>query len=218
MVLSKFIWAVIFLPFFVGLIQYKKLTRSHKFLFYFIVAGTLTELTNKALKQFFVIKSNMPLGHLYISISFIFLALFYLYELKNFIDKKIIIATIVLFELFSLHNVILFQSHMKFPSVPGAVSSVLMITLAILLFANIMRESNIKVLSDSSLVWINSAIILYYSGNFFYYTLFNFILSYSREFMDRTFVFFAILNSIFYILIAIGLWKAGQTKATRKTI
>ena len=162
----------------------------------------------------FVISNNMPLGHIYISLSFIFLALFYLYELKNFIDKKIIVAVIILYELFCLHNVIFFQSHLAFPSIPGAISSLLLVTFAILLFANIMKEGKIQVLTDSSIIWINSAVLLYFSGNFFYYTLFNFMLNYSREFLNRTFIFFAILNSIFYILIAIGFWKAGQQKQT----
>lgn len=212
MAFYKFLWAIIFFPFIVGLIQYNRLTKSHRFLFWFIAVGTLSELTNKTIKNLFVIKNNMPLGHLYISISFIFLALFYLHELKGLINKKIIIAIIILYELFCLQNVILFQSHLSYPSIPGAISALLLITFAIFLFANILRESKIRVLSASSLIWINSAVLLYYSGNFFFYTLYNFILSYSNEFLFRTLDFFRILNAIFYILIAIGLWKAGREK------
>jgi hypothetical protein len=212
MPLNKFIWAIILIPFVVGLVYYKKLTRSHKFLFWFIVVGTLTELTNRILKHFFVVENNMPLGHFYISLSFIFLALFYLYELENFVNKKIIIAVVILYELFCLNNVILFQSHLSYPSIPGAISALLLVTFSVLLFANIMREGKIQVLTDSSLIWINSAVLLYYAGNFFFYTLYNFILNYSREFLTRTVYFFLILNSIFYILLAIGLWKAGREK------
>jgi hypothetical protein len=214
MPLNKIIWAFILIPFVVGLVYFKKLTRSHKFLFWFIVVGTLTELTNRTIKQLFIIENNMPLGHFYIALSFIFLALFYWYELENFINKKIIIAVIILYELFCLNNVILFQSHLSYPSIPGAISALLLVTFSILLFANIMKEGKIKVLTDSSLIWINSAVLLYYSGNFFFYTLYNFILSYSREFLTRTLYFFLILNSIFYILIAIGLWKAGKEKSS----
>jgi hypothetical protein len=216
MALNKFIWAIIFIPLVVGLFHYKKLTRSHRFLYWFIVVGTLTELANKTLKEIFVMKNNMPLGHLYISISFIFLALFYLFELKSFINKKIIIAVIILYELFCLHNVIFFQSHLAFPSLPGAISSLLLVAFSVLLFAYIMREGEIQVLTDSSLIWINSAVLLYFAGNFFYYSLFNLMLNYSHEFLIRTFIFFSILNSIFYILIAIGLWKAAQRKQTIK--
>jgi hypothetical protein len=212
MPLNKFIWAFILIPFVVGLVYYKKLTRSHRFLFWFIVVGTVTELTNRTLRQLFVVQNNMPLGHFYISLSFIFLALFYLYELENFVNKKIIITIVILYELFCLNNVILFQSHLSYPSIPGAISALLLVTFSVLLFANIMREGKIQVLTDSSLIWINSAVLLYYAGNFFFYTLYNFILRYSREFLTRTVYIFLILNSIFYILIAIGLWKAGREK------
>ncbi len=156
----------------------------------------------------------MPLGHLYISISFIFLALFYMHELKGLINKKIILAIIILFELFCLTNVILFQSYLSYPSVPGALSALILVTFAVFLFASILREGKIKKLSDSSLIWINSAVLLYFSGNFFFYTLYNFILNYSSEFLFRVLDFFRILNAVFYILIAIGLWKAGQQKQT----
>lgn len=210
MALNKFSWAIILIPFVIGLIHYSRLTQSHRFLFWFITVGTLTEVINRTLKTFFVVKNNMPLGHIYISLSFIFLALFFLYELKGFINKKIMIAIIVLYELFCLHNVIFFQSHLAYPSIPGAISALLLVSFAVLLFANIMKEGKIKVLKESSLIWINSAVLLYYSGNFFFYTLYNFILSYSRDFLIRTLNFFLILNGIFYILITIGLWKAGQ--------
>lgn len=212
MALYKFLWAIIFFPFIVGLIQYNRLTKSHRYLFWFITVGTLSELTNKAIKGLFVIKNNMPLGHLYISISFIFLALFYLHELKGLINKKIIIAVIVLYELLCLHNVIFFQSHLSYPSFPGAISALILVAFSILLFANILRETKIRVLSESSLIWINSAVLLYYSGNFFFYSLYNFILNFSDKFLIRTLDFFRILNVIFYVLIAIGLWKAGQQK------
>ena len=214
MVLSKFLWAFIFFPFIVGFIRYKKLNKSHRFLYGFIIVGTLSELSNKLIKELFVIKSNMPLGHLYISLSFIFLALFYMYELKKLINKKIIIAIILLFELFCLYNVIQFKSHFSYPSVPGALSALILVSFAILLFANIMRESKIQVLADSSLIWINSAVLLYFAGNFFYYSLYNFVLSNSYQFLIQIIDFFRILNALFYVLITIGLWKAGQQKQT----
>jgi hypothetical protein len=105
---------------------------------------------------------------------------------------------------------------LAFPSLPGAISSLLLVAFSVLLFAYIMREGEIQVLTDSSLIWINSAVLLYFAGNFFYYSLFNLMLNYSHEFLIRTFIFFSILNSIFYILIAIGLWKAAQRKQTIK--
>lgn len=211
---TKISWAFVFLPLVVGIIQFKKLNNSHRFLFGFILIGTLSELTNKTIRLFFEMNNNMPLGHMYILLSFIFLALFYMQELKDFINKKIIIAIIILYELFCLYNMIRFQSHLSYPTIPGALSALILVTFSILLFAYILRESKIQVLSESSLIWINSAVLFYFAGNFFFYTLFNFILNHSYEFLLQIVYFFRILNAIFYILIAVGLWKAGKQKQT----
>jgi hypothetical protein len=68
-------------------------------------------------------------------------------------------------------------------------------------------------LADEPFIWINTAILIYYTGTLFFYILFNLILEYSREFSKITVYYFSILNALFYILIAIGFLKAGKTKA-----
>ena len=208
--LSRYVWYVILIPLIVGGMYFTKLSKSHKYLYYFVVFGTFIEITNKLLRKLLDIKNNMPLGHFYITVSFIFLALFFLYELKGFVSKKIIAGIIMLYVLFSTYIILFIQSYLDYPSISGAVSALLLVSFAILLYANVMREGKIKVLSDSSLIWINSAVLIYYSGNFFFYILFNFILHYSREFLIKTLNFFSVLNFIFYILLAVGLYKAGK--------
>jgi hypothetical protein len=208
--LSKYVWWVIFIPLIVGGMYYTKFSKSHKYLYWFIVFGTFIEITNKLLRKFFHVKNNMPLGHFYITVSFIFLALFFLFELKDFVSKKIIAGIIILYVLFSAYIILFIQSYLDYPSISGAVSALLLVSFAILLYANVMREGKIKVLSDSSLIWINSAVLIYYSGNFFFYILFNFILHYSRDFLIKTLNFFSVLNFIFYVLLAVGLYKAGK--------
>jgi hypothetical protein len=214
MMLNKYVWYIIFLPLVVGGMYYTRLRKSHKFLYWFIVCGTLTEITSKLLRKLLHVKNNMPLGHFYITASFILLALFFLYELKDFINKKVIGGIIALYVLFSAYNILFIQSHLAFPSISGALSALLLVSFAILLYANVMREGKIKVLSESSVIWINSAVLIYYSGNFFFYMLYNFILHYSREFLIRTLNFFAILILFFYIMISIGFYKAGKNKYT----
>lgn len=208
MLLNKILWYSIFFPFVLGSFYYPRLRFSHKMLYGFICVGVLTELSSRFLKKVFEIKNNMPLGHLYISISFIFIALFYLLELKGFLNRKIIIATIILFEFFSILNVTFFQSYYSYPSITGATSALILVAFSIILFTKIIVEGKIKILSQSSLIWINTAVLIYYAGNFFFYVLYNFILSYSREFTIQTLYFFAVLNFIFYALIAFGIWKA----------
>ncbi len=214
MLINKFLWYSIFIPLLAGTFYFRRLNLSHKYLYGFVITGVCTEITSRILKMVLEIKNNMPLGHVYISVSFIFIALFYLHELKGFIKKKIIIWTIVIFELFSILNVIFFQSYYSYPSITGAASALFLVVFAILLFTRIMIEGKIKKLSQSSLIWINSAVLIYYSGNFFFYILYNYILSYSQEFIIRALNFFTLLYLLFYVFIAIGFLKAKFSQSS----
>lgn len=75
-----------------------------------------------------------------------------------------------------------------------------------------MIEANIKNLWNVPYIWINTGILIYYSGNLFHTILFNIILEYSREFSKLTVVYFNVLNALFYILIAIGFLKFKKIK------
>jgi hypothetical protein len=212
MMLNKYVWYIIFLPLIIGSVYYRNLNKSHRLIYWFTVLGIIIEITSKLLRRFLEIKNNMPLGHFYIVVSFFFVALFYFYELKGFISKKILTGVIIFYALFSVFNILFFQSYLVYPSIPGSVSALLLVTFSILLYAHIMKEGKIQILSQSSIIWINSAILIYYSGNFFFYILFNLLLSYSRNFLIKTLNFFALVTLVFYSLIAIGLYKAGKNK------
>ncbi len=208
--LNKYVWYIIFLPLIAGSIYYKYLNKSHRLIYWFIVFGTITEITSKILRKFLEVKNNMPLGHFYIVVSFFFVALFYYHELKGFISNKILTGIITFYAVFSVINILFFQSYLVYPSIPGSVSALILVSFSILLYAQIMKEGKIQILSESSIIWINSAVLIYYSGNFFFYILFNFLLSYSRDFLIKTLNFFALLTLVFYLLIAVGFYKAGK--------
>lgn len=196
-------------PVIVGTVFFRKLKVSHRYLFYFLLTGFIAEIITLYLRYFTEIKNNMPVGHTYISISFIFIAIFYLYELKGHIRARIIIWCIILFEAFSILNLLFFQSYYDYPSTTGAISALILVTFSVLLFSNIMVTGKIKHLSQSSLIWINTAVLIYYSGNFFFYILFNLILDYTLSFIHTVVNFFKIIYVIFYTLLAVGFWKAG---------
>ncbi|WP_303923568.1 hypothetical protein [Draconibacterium sediminis] len=72
-----------------------------------------------------------------------------------------------------------------------------------------MVEAKIMSLWDEPLIWINGALLIYYSGNLFFTVLFNLILEYSREFSKITVVSFSVILTLFYVLVTIGFSKAG---------
>lgn len=211
----KYFWLFSFLPFISGTVFFRKLNISHRFLYFFAVTGVVTEIIAQYLRSYTEVNNNMPLGHTYITLSFIFIAMFYFYELKGHINKRIIPGIIIVFVIFSIINIFYFQSYYDYPSATGATSALILVVFSILLFSSIMAEGKIKHLSHSSLIWINTAVLIYYAGNFFFYILFNLILNHSTDFINKTLNFFKILYAIFYCLLAVGFWKAG-TKPQEK--
>ncbi|MEN8116326.1 MAG: hypothetical protein ABFS16_05075 [Bacteroidota bacterium] len=155
-------------------------------------------------------QNTMPIGHFYIPISFLIMALFYLKELGGFINRKIIIGFIVLFEVFCIINSVFIQSLLQFPNIAGSTGAIILLVFSIVLFNKIMVEAKIKKLFAEPLVWINTGVLLYYSANLFFYALFNYSVVRNLEFAKFTVNLFSVFNLLFYLLIAIGFWKAGK--------
>ena len=143
-------------------------------------------------------------------VEFFIIGLFYSGVLKGLLSKRIIIAIIVLFELYSVVNALFLQSIFEYPAFPFAISTIFIVGFSILFFYKIMTEVRVLNLWKEPLIYINLAVLIYFSGNLFYSLLFNLILDYSREFSKITVQYFAVLNTLFYILNAIGFWKADR--------
>lgn len=211
-ILNKYQWLIIFLPLLIGIFSFRKLQKGTKYIFYFVAFGTLTELTTRA-GDF--LDNTMPVGHVYIPVSFLLAGIFYVYKLEGFVKKKVIIGIIVLFEIFAILNALIIQGIYSFASLSGALSALILIGFSVLLFAKIMTEAKIKRLIDAPDIWLNSAVLIYYTSNFFFYILYNILLDRSVDFLIQTITIFKFFMVIFYILIAIGFWKAKSGERNR---
>jgi hypothetical protein len=60
--------------------------------------------------------------------------------------------------------------------------------------------------------------LIYYTGNLFYYILFNLFLDYSPEFLKSIGVYFYVLNALFYILIAVGFYISKDGQGNKQSI
>ena len=202
-------WVSILIPFFIGIYRYKHLDKGLRLFFYFVVYGTVNEIV---IRIFISLGGNntMPFSHLYLMAEFLILGLFYSEVLKGILRKRVIITIIVLFELYSVVNTLFLQSVYQYPALPLSISKIFIVGFPILFLYKIMTEARILNLWKEPLIYINLAVLIYYSGNLFHSLLFNLILDYSREFSKITVDYFAALNTLFYILVAIGFWKSDR--------
>ena len=171
--------------------------------------GTLSELTYFVMVKL-DFKNTMPKTHIYYMFAFILLGLFYHSILKDYISKKKLVAIIVTFELYAILNAVFIQSIFKYPTWPRAFLSLVFLLASIIYFHKTMMEARIKNLRSEPLIWINTAVLIYYAGSLFYSILFNLILEYSTDYAKLIVNYFGILNALFYMLITVGFWKAGK--------
>lgn len=205
-------WTPILLPFVVGIIRYSKQDTAFKILYLFVAYGVFNELAFRIWNILFQAKNTIPLSNLYLMISFILLLLFYQRILKGMLSSWLFLLIIISFELACFLNFVFFQTIWDYPSILQTISKLIFVTFSIVYFYKVMTEAKITKLWNEPLVWVNLAVLVYYSANLFFSLLFNLILEYSREFSKITMVYFSLFNALFYMFLAIGFWKAGKQK------
>lgn len=201
------IWTI-FIPFVYGIFKYKSI-KNYKWLFYFICLGSVNEIVNRILIVSGV-HNTLLLSHIYAFVSFMLLSLFYQSVLKNFIGRKWFLILMLGFSMFYAVNLVFLQSIQDYPDLPFSISSLVFITLSLLYFYKIMIEAKIVKLTSEPLFWINTGIIIYFTGNLFFHILFNLMLNSSREFLLRAGFFFRVMIGLFYIIIFIGFLKENK--------
>uniref|UniRef100_UPI00321756B9 hypothetical protein n=1 Tax=uncultured Draconibacterium sp. TaxID=1573823 RepID=UPI00321756B9 len=199
-----------------GTVFIKKLEKKFIFLYVFVSIALVTEVLLHLLSRFGV-TNTLPGTHIYGPIEFLLLALVYYHHFYKSKIAKWIIVFIVLFELYCIVNPFFIQTIYDY-SATRSVSSLILVLFSILYFHKVMIETNIRKLSTEPMVWINTAVLLYFSANLFYNILFMMILEYSREFSKLVNIYFTVFNVGFYILIAIGFWKAGKYHKSNKRL
>jgi hypothetical protein len=192
-----------YLAFIVGLIKYKYFSKELKTIFFFVTLGVVTETYTK-LHVHFWMKNTMPIGHFYFPAAILILGLFYLRVLRNFIRPIYILTIIITFESYSIINSLFIQGLFEFASLVASVGALIIFLFSVAFFTKIMVEAKITKLSSEPLIWLNSVLLIYFAGNFFYYTLYNLRLLASMEVALLAIKLFGILNLMLYLIITIS--------------
>ncbi len=192
-----------FLAFVIGIFRFKYFNRELKTIFYFVAFGVLTETYTK-FHQHFIMKSTTPIGHFYFPVAFLILTIFYYQLLHTFIKPIYFIIVIVAYEIYCIINPIFIQSLFEYSSLVAAVGTLFIFIFSVTFFVKVMSEAKIEKLSHEPLIWINTAVLIYYSFNIFFYSMYNLRLIVSVEMAKMAVIFFAVFNMLFYLIITVG--------------
>jgi len=204
--------APILIPLIIGIIRFKDL-RNLKYVFYFVAYGTVNEIASKILVKTGA-TNTLPKVHLYALVSFTLLCIFYKSVFTNYISKKWFRGLFVFYYTMFTVSLIVFQGIYDYPGLPLSILAVIVIFFSVTYFYKVMVEAEVISLSKEPLIWINTAMLIYYTGNLFYHILFNPFLDFSHEVLRSLGKYNVMLNAIFYVLIAIGFYKSKRNIPT----
>lgn len=190
---------------FFGTMFYKHFNKLLKVVFYFVCLAVATEFLSRMI-IFILNGTTIWTTHIYVMFEFFLWALFYWHLMKPYIKRNLYWSLVAIFEIYCILNMVFFQDFLTEYTTTRAVESILILALSIITFQRIMVENKIVNLIREPIVWINSAVLLYFSSSIFFHLLFNVLLIEDIEFLKKSGYFFMADNTIFYVMLSIAFY------------
>ena len=187
---------------FFGSLFYKHFDKLLKLIFYFVCLAVFTESLSLIIIYSFH-GTTIWITHFYVMIEFFLWAMFYWYLIKPYVNRNLYWSVVAIFVIYCILNMIFFQDLLTDYSTTRAVECILILALSIVTFRRIMIESKIENLIIEPIIWVNIAVLLYFSSSIFFHLLFNVLLIENIEFLKKSGYVFMAVNTVFYVLLSI---------------
>jgi hypothetical protein len=150
--------------------------------------------------------NNLPLFHLNSILELACLSMMFYYLVNSPLIKKSIVGIILGFATFAIVNALFFQDIYTFNSYPRIAVCLLLIIYCIIFFIQTLNELTVVRLETYGIFWIVLGTLIYFAGNMFLFTFFEYLLRVSKEYGFQLWNIHSILNIIFNSLLALGIW------------
>ena len=192
------------LPLWIGLANKSRLEASQDYLLVLVFIAFVVQVVANILWLYS--NNNLFLMHFYVPVEFGLIMLLYSKWLQKWIMKAHFYFGILFFLAFSIINSLFVQSIYEFNSNAITLAYILYIGMAIFYFYKILNEEKLTPLEKNPKFWINTSILIYFSASLLVSSLSNQINTKSQLFVNISWAFHAFLNTLHYVLYAIGLW------------
>jgi len=175
MVTANLIYAIIIvpisilIPITVTIINRKFFDESLKIIFYYLLVDGIINIFAAVLAAFGI--HNLPVLHVFTVLELLLLSYFYLLVLKNKTIRTAIKYLMILFPILCIINFSFFQSINHFNTNTRPIEALILMGCSLAYFAQT-NDANIK-WSLNPLNWINTGILLYFSGALFIFSFSN---------------------------------------------
>lgn len=197
--------------------KFKVLKKRALYIIWFCIMALLMQSLSTTLSRLGM--NNMWVLHVYTVSEFVLLGLFYYHLLKLKPEKGKVnwpLIGLVGVALCIVAGSIFINSINGYNPFSRTLECIILCSLAIIFYVKEIRsleELSADVYNREGFIFINTAVLILFSGQFFIYLLSGFIdsqLEYSRS--GVIWIFNGILNVIFYSMLLVGIWKLASPK------
>ena len=203
-VFQYMVW-VIFIPFFIAVINQKRYSRELRSIFYYLILAVVTQVVSYIL--WLNSKPNLYLLHLYTILEFLILLWFYSIILKRFIPRFVFLLLAILFPLFAITDSLLLGNIYTSNIYGRSVEALIFIFLSVSWFVKTVTSNENTRLSFPWINYINFGFFIYFSGSSILFSFQGFVTELAKPLRMNIYSIHSLLLVILYLLITMGLWK-----------
>jgi hypothetical protein len=163
--------ASVLVPITVAAFKYRQLDRVLLLIFYYLLFDGLVDLLAIVFANIGI--NNLPLLHIFTIIEFLILSYFYIRILKDPFAHKLIKYLMGIFPVICIINFIFFQSIFRFNTYTRPLEILIIMAYSLTYFAQTDVTYFEGKWMSKPLNWINTGILLYFSGALFVYSFSN---------------------------------------------
>ena len=189
----------------VALLKNKTLKFSMRVLFLYVITSAIIEVLIVSFAKMSI--PNLQLIKLFTIVEFTFLGLFYLKFFRSKIHLWLIYVTLFCFYGLSLYHVLSVDQGSNIFISLSAIEGLALISLSVICFYELIKKIEYTSIFENPIFWVNSSILIYFSGNLFLFIFSNYIL---HEPDNRVWILHNILNIFFNTLLIVAFWKTSK--------
>ncbi len=197
---ESFNWASLVL----ALVFFARFSKSNKWLSVYLVILPFLVLwiNHDAYQQ----KNNMYLKHVLAHFEIIIFSIYYYFLFEKLFFKRLVLGLFIGYVIFTIYDTIFFEQFTVYPANIGFVYSLMVILYSLLFFFEIYEKGEVLYIERHPHFWINSALLIYYSGTLFLGLFVNYLMyKIPREKFFDFDKFFSAMTIVFNVLVCIGL-------------
>ncbi|MEM7655185.1 MAG: hypothetical protein AAF399_03580 [Bacteroidota bacterium] len=199
------------LPFLIGLLRIRHLSKAQRWLWGLILLGMGTEICSVLFYRMGWLANNLPFFHLYTLGEGLLLLAVMQAAVPTLMPRRLYQGIMLGYSLLTGISLLFFQGPMEVNSLIRTIEAILMILLALWFFRFTLQHLQVEALGKSFPFWIAITLLLYFSANLLLFIYSSAILGDSWESEGELQIFrsvwslYSLMNLLMYLLYSIAL-------------